>query len=106
MYEIGGPEYLTVKQLVTLVMETIGVRRRIVNVRPPYLRWFTVLLESIFPSLPVSVYWLDYFAANRTCALDTIPRIFNLMPSRISHRMAYLKGQKRRISLLRALTQR
>jgi len=104
--EVGGPEYLTFDQVVQLVMQTIGVRRRMIGMRPPYLRGLTVLFESFFPRLPVSVYWLDYLAANRTCALDTVPRVFNLMPARLSQRLAYLQGQNWRTSLVRTLFQR
>ena len=103
MVEIGGPEYLSFKQIVESIMETTGVRRSLVSVRPPYLRALTVVLESIFRGLPVSVYWLDYLAANRTTALDTVPRVFNLMPARFSRRLEYLKDRNWRMSLLRAL---
>lgn len=89
--EIGGPEYLSFNQIVMLVMMISGVQRKILHVPPPYLRGLTVLLESIFTGLPVSIYWLDYFSANRTCSLDTIPRIFGLLPSRMSKRLDYLK---------------
>jgi uncharacterized protein YbjT (DUF2867 family) len=106
MVEIGGPEYLTLQQVMELVMGAVGIHRRLVHTRSPYLRALTVLGESIFPGLPVSVYWLDYLAANRTCALDTVPRVFNLMPSRMSQRLAYLTGQDWRISWRRMLLQR
>jgi NADH dehydrogenase len=101
--EVGGPEYLPFQQIVELVMDATGVRRSIVHVTPPYLRGFTVLLESMFPGFPTTVYWLDYLAANRTTSLDTMPRVFGLLPSRISHRLAYLKGQNWRVSLARSL---
>ena len=90
--EIGGPEYLPFNQIIDMVMEKGGIHRRIVNINPPYMRILTVWLESLFPGLPVSVYWLDYLAANRTCSLDTITRIFGLLPSRMPHRLDYLKG--------------
>lgn len=106
MYEIGGPEYLTFRQVVEVLMHSLGVRRRLVPVRPPYLRAVTVLLENLLPALPVSVYWLDYLATNRTCALDTIPRFFNLMPSRLSQRLAYLKGQNWRHEMYRTVLRR
>ena len=104
--EVGGPEYMTFNQVVTLIMGVSGIRRRLVHVRPPYLRAMTVLLESLLPILPVSVYWLDYLAANRTCALDTIPRIFNLMPARLSQRLAYLQGQDWRRDLWKSVLRR
>ncbi len=90
-FEIGGPEYLTYTQILELIMKTINKKRRTINIRPPYLRTLTVFIESIFPNPPVSVYWLDYLAANRTCPLDTLPRVFNLLPSRFSHRIEYLE---------------
>jgi len=36
---------------------------------------------------------LDYLAVNRTCALDTMVRSFNLMPSRFHQSIAYLGSQ-------------
>ena len=92
VYEIGGPEYLPFQQVVELVLEKLAIKRRIISLRSPYLRILTVLLEAVFPALPVSVYWLDYLAVNRTCALDTIPRVFELMPSRMTHNLDYLRG--------------
>jgi NADH dehydrogenase len=88
--EVGGPEHITFLESVQAIMQTLGVRRSLVSVRPPYLRAFTVLLEHILPGFPVSVFWLDYLAANHTCALDTVPRLFGLMPSRFSYRLEYL----------------
>ena len=102
-YEIGGPEYLTFMQILEIVMDVIGIQRTLLHLRPPYLRALTVLLEQLFPGLPVSVYWLDYLASNHTCALDTLPHVFNLMPARFSQRLDYLKGQNWRRSLVRAL---
>jgi NADH dehydrogenase len=104
--EIGGPEYLTFKQALELVMQAIDIKRRLISTRPPYLRGLTVFLESILPGLPVSVYWLDYLATNRTCTLDTIPRTFNLMPARMSQNLSYLEEQDWRQSLLKILFRR
>lgn len=97
--DVGGPEYLSFRQVVELVMEHTRQRRIPVSLPPPYLRVVTIILESIFPRLPVSVYWLDYMAVNRTTALDTMPRVFNLMPARMSQRLGYLKDKNWRASL-------
>jgi NADH dehydrogenase len=104
--DIGGPEYLTFQQIVRLVMQETGLRRTLIHLPPPYVRGLTVFLESMFPNLPTSVYWLDYMAVNRTTALDTMPRAFNLMPSRMSQRLAYLRDQNWRRSMFRALRER
>ena len=105
-FEIGGPEYFTFLQIAEMIMQACDIQRRLVPTRPPYLRALTVLLEALFPALPISVYWLDYLAANRTCALDTIPRTFHLMPSRMSQRLDYLHGEDWRGPFLRALLRR
>ena len=103
MYEIGGPEYLTFNQIILTIMEVLGIQRRIIHLRQPYLRAITVLFENLLPSTPVSVYWLDYLATNRASALDAIPRLFNLMPSRMSQRLAYLEDQNWRRAMLRSI---
>ena len=102
-YEVGGPEYFTFLQVLEMVMQAIGLQRRPVKVYPPYLRSLTVTLEAIFPHLPISVYWLDYLAVNRTCSLDTLPRLFRLMPARMPQRLEHLKNQNWSRSLLRLI---
>lgn len=90
-YEIGGGEYLPFKKIVEIVLESIGKRQAILPIPAPYLRFLTVFLESSFPGIPISVYWLDYLAANRTCAIDALPRYFHLMPARFTPAsLAYL----------------
>ncbi len=105
-YEVGGPEYFSFNQVVEMVMQATGIQRRLVHTRPPYMRYLTLFLDSIFPGLPSSIYWLDYLAINRTCALDTVPRAFNLMPARISQKLDYLEHRNWRGILLRNLFRR
>ena len=102
-YSIGGPEYLTFNHIIQSVMAHIKLHRRLVHIFPPYLRAMTVLLEYMFPALPVSVYWLDYLATNRTCSLDTLTRVFNILPSRFDHRLDHLQDTNWRVSLWRSL---
>jgi len=106
IYDIGGPEYLSFRQIAELIMREAGLKRLLVSFSQPYLRALTVLIEYFLPNLPVSVYWLDYMAVNRTTALDTMPRVFNLMPARMSQRLAYLHGQSWSRSLIRTLMER
>jgi NADH dehydrogenase len=105
-YSVGGPEYIALNEILYLVKETTGIRRKLVHIGPPYLRGFNVLLESFLPGLPFSVFWLDYLAANRTCALDTVPRIFNLMPARFHQQLDYLRRQTWRIPLRQLIRRR
>ena len=105
-YSVGGPEYLTFTHIVQSVLNEIHLRRRLVHVFPPYLRAMTVLFEDMFPGSPISVYWLDYLATNRTCSLDTMTRVFNILPSRFDHRLDHLKETNWRGSLWRNLFRR
>jgi NADH dehydrogenase len=88
---IGGIEYYSFRQVVELVMGIIGIRRRFFSISPVYLRWFTLFIEPMFRFFPISIFWLDYLASNRTCPLDSLPRLFGLMPARLSQRLDYLK---------------
>ncbi|MGB9521254.1 MAG: SDR family oxidoreductase [Anaerolineales bacterium] len=98
-FEIGGPELLPFEEIVQLVMETIRLKKRIIHIPPPFLRGITVFLETTLPKTPVSVFWLDYLATNHTCAIDTLPRVFNLLPSRLSQQIHYLEKTNWRKSL-------
>ncbi|OGO32061.1 MAG: hypothetical protein A2136_03275 [Chloroflexi bacterium RBG_16_54_11] len=105
-YSVGGPEYLTFNHIVHAILDQLDTHRQLVHVFPPYLRALTVLFESMFPGLPLSVYWLDYLAVNRTCSLDVLPRVFSILPSRFDHRLDHLKGAAWRKPIWRTLLQR
>lgn len=105
-YDIGGPEFLTIREIIATIMNELNIRRSLFPISPPVLRMITVILEYVLPASPVSVYWLDYMATNRTCSLDMIPRVFNLMPARFSHRLAYLQGRRWYFEFLRSVFRR
>ncbi len=105
-YEIGGPEYFTLREVVDIVFRTIGIERRYFSIRPPYLRGITVTAEALFPGLPVSPFWIDYLAINRTTGLDTITRVFGLLPSRYPSTLDYLKSVNWRRVLFQSLWRR
>ena len=90
VYELGGSEFFTLQQIIETIMEVTHRRRYLVPLSPITLRALTVFLEGINPRFPISSFWLDYFAVNRTCAIDSMPRNFGLMPARFSYRLDYL----------------
>ena len=90
VYELGGTEFFTLQQIVEAIMDATHSRRYLVPLSPLTLRAITVLLEGVIPNFPISSFWLDYFAVNRTCAIDSLPRVFGLMPARFSYRLDYL----------------
>ncbi len=90
VYELGGSEYFTFQQIVETIMQVTNRPRLLVSLSPITLRALTVLFEGIVPNFPISSFWLDYFAVNRTCAVDSMPRVFGLMPARFTYRLDYL----------------
>jgi NADH dehydrogenase len=102
-YDVGGSEYITLRQVVKTVMEITHQPRLLVNWPTQSMRALTILMEFIFPRFPTSIFWLDYMAVNRTCPVDTIPRIFGLMPARFISRLDYLRGGRWTQRLLRTM---
>ena len=91
-YDLGGSEYINLRQVTGTIMEVTGQRRLLVNWPTQSMRALTIISESIFPRFPASIFWLDYLAVNRTCPVDTIPRVFGLMPARFASRLDYLRN--------------
>jgi uncharacterized protein YbjT (DUF2867 family) len=91
-YDLGGSEYISLRQITGLIMEVTSQQRLLVNWPVQSMRTLTIIMESIFPRFPASIFWLDYLAVNRTCPVDIIPRIFGLMPARFSSRLDYLRN--------------
>ncbi len=89
-YDIGGPEFLTLQQVVEMVMKAAGSRRWLVNASPLYLRGITWLLQRILPNPPLTTFWFDYLASSRTASLDAMPTIFGLKPSMMIDQLGYL----------------
>jgi uncharacterized protein YbjT (DUF2867 family) len=102
-FEVGGSEYINLRQLTEIIMGVIKRPRLLVNWSTQSMRALTIVMESIIPRFPASIFWLDYLAVNRTCALDTIPRIFGLMPARLTSRLDYLHNVPWNRLLLRRL---
>jgi len=93
VYSVGGSEYLSFREIVETVMTITHTRRAIVSVSPAYLRILSVYLENTVKNFPLSVFWQDYLAADRTCELDTLPRQFGLMPVRFARQLGFLNQQ-------------
>jgi uncharacterized protein YbjT (DUF2867 family) len=89
MYQIGGGESLPFLSIIQIIMDRIDLHRRIVPVMPGYLRVLSVWLEQS-RRFPLSAYWIDYLAVDRTCPLDSLSREFNLIPARFHQSLDYL----------------
>lgn len=93
VYEIGGPEFLSLRQVLQLVMKETGILRVLLPFRPPYLRAIARALPRLVPRPPANDLWLDHFAVSRMAELSTLPRVFGLQPSRMELRLDHLRGR-------------
>ena len=89
-YEVGGAEYITLRQVLETLMNVTHRRRMLLPLPFPWMRALIVLVDSLVPGFNVSTYWLDYVYVNRTCPVDNLPRNFELMPARFAYRLDYL----------------
>lgn len=92
-YEVGGPEFLTLREVVELVMSASGSRRWLVGTSPLYLRALTWFFQRLIPRPPVTTFWFDYLATSRTASLDALPSIFGIKPALMSERLNYLRDR-------------
>jgi len=91
LLEIGGGEILSFRDILQLIMEKINVRRYLVNVQPAYLRMFVVYIDQIVPKFPLSLFWLDSLAEDRTTSIDVLPRQFGILPMRFSQSLDFIQ---------------
>lgn len=94
MLQVGGPEFLTFRQVTDIVASTLRLKPRIVAFPQAYLRMLGVWIEHSTPNFAMPVFWQDYLAADRICELDTLPRLFGLMPERLGRNLDYLKSDR------------
>ncbi len=92
-HAIGGPEFLSLREVVEVVMRAAGMWRLLVGVSPPYLRAMLWLAQRLLPRPPLTTFALDYVATNRTAPLDSMPQVLGLQPSRLESRIDYLQGK-------------
>lgn len=97
LLSIGGIEMLSYMDIVEMIMQKTGVRRIPVNVTPQFLQTLTLWIDQIYPKFPISIFWLDQLAEDRVTALDSIPREFSLMPSRMKNHLDYLVSSPKRV---------
>ena len=94
IFEIGGPEQLSFKDIIITMLDVMKLQRYPVSLNTPLIRGATVFADYLTLNIPTNIFWLDYLATNRTCSLNTVPHVFNLLPSHFSKRIEYLRPMK------------
>jgi uncharacterized protein YbjT (DUF2867 family) len=88
---IGGIEQLSFRYIIQTIFKQIRKKAIIIPFSQIILHWLTLNLEQSFRKFPISIYWLDYLAANHTCPLNSVTRQFGIIPIRFEHSLGYLQ---------------
>ncbi|MDE2749433.1 MAG: NAD(P)H-binding protein [Chloroflexota bacterium] len=100
--EIGGPEYVSLRDLILTIMRVTGMRRPVIGVPPYLLRWITSVYSRILPRSLMTAQWLDILAANRTAPLGGTYDYFGFQPRRFEDTLLrYLPQRAHFMGLLR-----
>ena len=87
---IGGSELISYREVVHAVMQYSKHKRPIIQISPAYLRTEALWLDQLSPRFPMSIYWLDTLAIDRTTNLDVMPKEFGIIPARFKSHLDYL----------------
>lgn len=87
--ELGGPEYLTYRQIVERVMRATGKRRIPWSVPIPLISAVTALTDRVLPVFPVSHDQIASLRTNNYTALDAFERTFGIVPRPLD--LSYLR---------------
>jgi NADH dehydrogenase len=92
--EIGGPEYITLEDLVRTVMRVTGTPRMVIPVPPYLLRWVSSLYSRVLPRSLMTPQWFDVLGANRTTKLGNAFSDFGIHPRRLEDTLlTYMPGR-------------
>lgn len=80
VYELGGPEHLTYRQIVDAVSNATGMRRLKVGVPIPLISAITVVTDRILPAFPVSHDQIASMQRPNATDLDAFERAFGVQP--------------------------
>ena len=93
--EIGGPEYITLQDLVYTIMRVSGVYRTLIPIPPYVLRWVSSSYSRIFNRSLMTPQWLDILATNRTAPLGNIYNYFGINPRRLEDTLLTYMPEKK-----------
>jgi uncharacterized protein YbjT (DUF2867 family) len=92
--EIGGPEYITLEDMIRTVMRVSQTHRWIIPIPPYIVRWLTAVYSRIMPRSLMTPQWLDLLAVNRTAKLGNMFNIFGIHPRRFEDTLlTYMPGR-------------
>ena len=95
--EIGGAEYVSLRDLMRTVMRVTSMRRILVSMPPYFLRWITGVYSRLLPRSLMTNQWLEILAANRTAPLGNTYDYFGFQPRRFEETLLTYLPQRRHL---------
>jgi uncharacterized protein YbjT (DUF2867 family) len=89
VYELGGPDYLSYREIVDRVMGATGKQRLKVNVPVPLISALTSVTDRVLPIFPVSHDQIRSLSRPNYTDLDAFERAFGIKPRPID--LGYLR---------------
>ena len=80
VYELGGPAYLTYREIVDAVMAATGKRRLKINLPIPIISALTAVTDVVLPVFPVSHDQIGSLGRPNWTDLDSFQRAFGVAP--------------------------
>ncbi len=100
--EFGGPEYITLGDLVSTIQRVSGASRAVIHVPPYLMRWSARLFGLVLRRTMITEQWLDVVAANRTARIGSIYQNFEIRPQRLEDTLlTYMRRRGYSRSLVR-----
>jgi nucleoside-diphosphate-sugar epimerase len=80
VYELGGPEHITYRQIVDAVMQATGMRRLKVGIPIPLISALTAVTDRVLPIFPVSHDQISSMQRPNYTDLDAFEQAFGVKP--------------------------
>lgn len=92
VYELGGPDHVTYRQIVDAVMQATGMRRLKVGIPIPLISALTAVTDRVLPVFPVSHDQISSLQRPNYTDLDAFERAFSVEPRTFD--LSYLRDQR------------
>ncbi len=89
--DIGGPEWLSLEEIIDIIKGVMGTRRRNVHVPIPAMLPAAIVFDALLPNPPVTPQQLKLLAKSNTAHPESVRRLFGFEPLSFRDEAYYLQ---------------
>jgi NADH dehydrogenase len=89
--EVGGPDWLSLEEIIDIIKAQMGTRRRNVHVPVMAILPAAIVMDKLLPNPPVTPSQLKLLAKANTTRLDAVPSRFGFQPLSFADNSEYLQ---------------